>query len=129
MADSGDTLHLGQVIKETGDFGNFQILMIIYNQFGVLILNWSMLTMSNTAAVPEWLCYGSAIGLNETGSWNASNVCKINGSSCAVIEFVDDMKTAVSEVRTYTLFPRLRQFVYSSWILTNKSERTPFVDI
>ena len=30
MADSGNTLHLGQVIKETGDFGNFQILMIIY---------------------------------------------------------------------------------------------------
>ena len=100
MADSGDTLHLGQVIEESGDFGNFQILMIIYMQFGMLILNWSMLTMSYTAAVPEWMCYGSAIGQNETGSWNASNVCEINGSSCANIEFFDDMKTAVSEVCT-----------------------------
>ena len=56
--------------------------------------------MSYTAAVPRWLCYGSAVGQNKTGSRNASNVCEINGTSCASIEFVDDMKTAVSEVWT-----------------------------
>ena len=92
---TGDSLHLGQIIKESGDFGLFQVLMLIHNYAVLLCLTWSMMAMAYTASVPDWICFAS----NETETWNETNTCAINGASCDRVEFIGDMRTAVSEVQ------------------------------
>ena len=94
-----NTMHLGQIIKETGDFGRFQIFMTVFMFPTMLVYNWSMMAMAYTATTPNWHCFAPAIGQNENGSLFEENVCSINGTSCDRITFSDDMRTAVSEVK------------------------------
>lgn len=98
MADQ-PAFYLGDIIKETGDFGLFQVLLFAFTTFSLGVLNWSMMTMAFTASVPDWDCYGSSVlENNRTETWNASNVCDVNGTACDSVVFSEDMSTAVSEV-------------------------------
>ena len=91
-------LNLGDVIKETGDFGIFQIALFAFTTFSLGVLNWSMMTMAFTASSPSWECYGSTTDGNYTEMWNATKACDVNGTTCDSIVFADDMNTAVSQV-------------------------------
>ncbi|XP_053397068.1 solute carrier family 22 member 21-like [Mercenaria mercenaria] len=87
---SDDSLNLGQIIKETGDFGRFQVLSFAYTSIVLVTLTWSMLTMAFTATIPDWSC---VIG----GNTSEPKVCDVNGSTCDAISFSDGMSTAVSQ--------------------------------
>ena len=100
MADE-KPLNLGDIIKQTGDFGLFQVLLYAFTIFTLGILNWSMMTMAFTASVPNWECYKVSVDGNQTRMWSESNVCEVNGTTCDRIVFAEDMRTAVSEVRKY----------------------------
>lgn len=93
---SDDSLNLGQIIKETGDFGRFQVLAFIYTCVVLVTLGWSMLTMVFTATIPDWSCV-----INDHFGRNVSEskVCAINGTKCDHIVFDKAMSTAVSQVR------------------------------
>ena len=92
-------MNLGDIIKQTGDFGLFQVLLYAFTVFSLGVLNWSMMTMAFTASVPNWECFRFSMEGNMTRMWSESNVCEVNGTTCDRIVFADDMKTAVSEVR------------------------------
>ena len=91
----GTDIELGQLIKETGDFGRFQVAIILMFALALLTLNWSMLTMVFTGAIPDYACIVFTQG---NGSVSEMNTCDVNGTSCDVTVFDGSMRTAVSEV-------------------------------
>ena len=94
--NSNDSLNLGQIIKETGDFGRFQVLTFAYTSIILVTLTWSMLTMAFTATIPDWSC----IVTDQSGNFSSeAKSCSINGSTCDAFSFEQDMSTAVSQVR------------------------------
>lgn len=91
---SDDSLNLGQIIKETGDFGRFQALSFAYTSIVIVTLTWSMLTMAFTATIPDWNCVITDGSGNFTSE---SKQCSVNGSGCDAFTFEQDMSTAVSQ--------------------------------
>ncbi|KAH3769113.1 hypothetical protein DPMN_170361 [Dreissena polymorpha] len=51
-----EAVSLGKIIKETGDFGLFQIIGTVISSLDVLVLSWSMMTMAYSASVPKFTC-------------------------------------------------------------------------
>ena len=52
-------------------------------------------------SLPEWTCYGSNPGTSDNDTWQADNVCDVNGTSCDAIVFSDDMSTTVDQVSLF----------------------------
>ncbi|KAH3709058.1 solute carrier family 22 member 6-like isoform X1 [Dreissena polymorpha] len=88
-----EPITLGNIIKETGDCGAFQIIGTVYNSFALVVLSWSMLTMAYSASVPKFTCVVFQNGTNLT----SSDACDVNGTLCDVIKYDANMRTIVSE--------------------------------
>ena len=92
-----DSLHLGDIIDETGGIGRFQILIYVLIECFALSHAWSLLFMSYGSATPDFVCRN---GWNETFTWsNTTDHCKMaDDSTCSAWIFSEDMRTVVSEV-------------------------------
>ena len=95
-----DSLHLGTIIKETGDVGRFQIFLLIFIEFCLLSHSWSMLFMVFGAAVPEFQCSEGVNSSSLSAAENGTDAClRADGSDCEKWKFSPSMRTIVSEVR------------------------------
>ena len=96
-----DSLHLGDIIDETGGLGRFQIMIYFLIELFALSHAWSLLFMSYGSATPDYVCHSD---LNQTLLWeNTTDQCKMaDDSTCSTWNFSQDMRTVVSEVsRSY----------------------------
>ena len=123
--DNQELLKLGDIIKHTGDFGLFQVLLFAFTTFSLGVLNWSMMTMAFTASVPDWKCYGFSTGENQSEMRYESNVCKVNGTACHRIVFAEDMSTAVSEVLRSHIFyePCLEKICFTPYANNKRADQ------
>ena len=92
-----DSLHLGDIIDETGGLGRFQIFIFLFIDFFALSHAWSVLFMSYGAATPDYFCKSDINGTLTLK--NATDQCKMaDDSTCSAWTFSQDMRTVVSEV-------------------------------
>lgn len=98
-----DTLHLGNIIKETGDLGRFQIFILLFIEFAAFSHSWSLLFMSYGAAKPDYFCNNDLNGTMLVK--NVTDQCTLaDGTKCSDWTFSQDMRTVVSEVRVFGIF-------------------------
>ena len=92
-----DSLHLGEIIKETGGLGRFQIYIVIFMEICSLGHSWSVLFMSFGAAVPDYFCDDGVNG--SVTMENTTDECFLaDGIKCSTWTFSRNMRTVVSEV-------------------------------
>ena len=93
-----DSLHLGTIIKDTGDVGRFQIILLIFLELCLLSHSWSVLFMAFGAAVPSYTCNDN---VNASRSLNnVTDHCFSDGVKCSDWTFSSTMRTVVSDVST-----------------------------
>ena len=103
-----DSLHLGKIIKETGDIGRFQIFIFLFVEFCALSHAWSLLFMSYGAARPDYFCSDDING--SLTLHNATDQCALeDGTQCNTWSFSQNMRTIVSDVSTHLLIPPEKQ--------------------
>ena len=95
-----DSLHLGEIIEETGGLGKFQIIIWLFVELCTLGHSWSLLLMSFGGAKPDYFCSNSINGSELVE--NTTDVCQLtDGTKCSAWTFAPDMRTIVTEVGTY----------------------------
>ncbi|KAL3881652.1 hypothetical protein ACJMK2_028064 [Sinanodonta woodiana] len=94
-AAASGSYDFNHLLREIGDFGRFQIFLILFISIVNIVPTWSMLVMMFAGATPGWTCAENAtISANDTVSLSCSNSEILN---CTGLKFEDDMRTIVSE--------------------------------
>ncbi|KAK3585556.1 hypothetical protein CHS0354_022966, partial [Potamilus streckersoni] len=85
-----------QLLQEIGDFGRFQIFLILFISMVNIVPTWSMLVMMFAGATPDLTCVENATVIaNDSTSLSCFNSDR---SNCTRLTFEGDMRTIVSEV-------------------------------